>query len=107
FLLAENEWPRVIRESGPFLGTAYLLLRILLVFWMGRMTLRSAAQDNVLPLMIYSACFQAIFSGQFGQPTELGFATFAGGLCLASMQIPLPQVVSTDENSFNRQLSAR
>lgn len=107
FLLAENEWPRVVRESGPFLGTAYLLLRILLVFWMGRMSLRSAAQDNVLPLMLYSACFQAILSGQFGQPTELGFATFAGGLCLAAMQIPLPQVVSTDENSFNRQLSAR
>ncbi len=107
FLLSENEWPRVIRESGALLGTAYILLRIPLTFWMGRMSLRSAAQDNVLPLMLYSACFGAIFSGQFGQPTELGFATFVGGLCLAAMQIPLPQVVNTDENSFNRQLSAR
>jgi hypothetical protein len=107
FLLAENEWPRVIRESGPFLGTAYIVLRILLVFWIGRMALRVAGQDNLLPLLLYSACFQAILSGQFGQPTELGFATFAGGICLAAMQVPLPQVTITDENSFNRQLSAR
>jgi hypothetical protein len=107
FLLSENEWPRVIRESGPLLGTAYIILRVLLVFWMGRMALRIASRDNVLPLLIFSACFDGIFSGQFGQPTELGFATFAGGLCLAAMQIPLPQVAVTDENSFNRQLSAR
>lgn len=106
FLLAENEWPRVVRESGPFLGTAYIILRVLLVFWMGRMALRVASRDNVLPLLLYSTCFQGILSGQFGQPTELGFATFAGGLCLAAIQIPLPQVAA-DENSFDRQLSAR
>jgi hypothetical protein len=107
FLLAENEWPRVVRESGPFLGTAYIILRVLLVFWMGRVSLRTASRDNVLPLLLFSACFDGILSGQFGQPTALGFATFAGGICLAAMQIPPPQVVITDENSFNRQLSAR
>jgi hypothetical protein len=34
--------------------------------------------------MLYLAGFLALLTGQFGQPTNLGFAVFLGGLCLAS-----------------------
>jgi hypothetical protein len=34
--------------------------------------------------MLYCAGFLALLNGQFGQPTNLGFAVFISGLCLAA-----------------------
>jgi hypothetical protein len=37
-----------------------------------------------LPLFLFCAGFLALLNGQFGQPTNLGFAVFLSGLCLAA-----------------------
>jgi hypothetical protein len=34
--------------------------------------------------MLYCAGFLSLLNGQFGQPTNLGFAVFVCGLCLAA-----------------------
>lgn len=86
FLLAEGEWPRIILESGLFLGLLYILLRIAIVGLIGKSCVNSASKSNILPLLLFGACAINILNGQFGQPTSLGFAVFGGGLCLAACQ---------------------
>lgn len=84
FLLTEGEWSRLFLEMGPILGVAYVALRCGLVLWIGWLCLRSVRLGNVLPLLLFSSAFLPMLSGQFGQPTILGFAVFAAGLTLAA-----------------------
>jgi hypothetical protein len=84
FLLSEGEWARIILESGPVLGLAYLLWRCGVVVRIGLLCLRSVRHDNLLPLLLFSSGFLPLISGQFGQPTILGFAVFTMGLALAA-----------------------
>jgi hypothetical protein len=84
FLLTEGEWSRLFLEMGPVLGIAYVALRCGLVVWIGLLCLRSVKLGNVLPLLLFSSAFLPMLSGQFGQPTILGFAVFAAGLTLAA-----------------------
>jgi hypothetical protein len=84
FLLTEGEWGRVVLESGPILGPAYLLWRTLLVFSLGVLSFRQLKLGNILTIMLYAAGFLALLSGPFGQPTSLGFCVFICGLVLAS-----------------------
>src|SRR5438067_4337110 len=85
FLLTEGEWGRVILESGPILGLAYLLWRTLLTARLGFLSFRKLRQGEIFPIMLFAAGFVSLLNGQFGQPTNLGFAVFVCGLCLASM----------------------
>ena len=87
FLLAENEWPRVIRELGPFMGGMVLLMRVGLVIWLGVKALGMARKGVMLPILLFGACAPSIFNGVWSQPTALGFAVIGGGLCLASMKV--------------------
>lgn len=85
FLLTEGEWGRVILESGPILGVAYLLWRTILTVHLGFFSFRRLSRHGeILPIMLYAAGFLSVLSGQFGQPTNLGFAVFVCGLCLAA-----------------------
>jgi hypothetical protein len=84
FLLTEGEWGRVILESGPILGLAFLAWRTMLTLKIGLVSVRTLKQGNILPIMLYAAGFLALLNGQFGQPTTLGFAAFLPGLCLAA-----------------------
>jgi hypothetical protein len=99
FLLAENEWSRVLLESGPILGLAFLLWRTLFVGYLGWISLRALGRAEILPLLLFSAGFIALLNGQLGQPTSLGFAVVLSGLCLASVRertaiaAPLPSTV--------------
>ncbi len=85
FLLTEGEWSRIFLEMGPVLGVAYVALRCALVGWIGLfLCLRSVKNGNVLPLLLFGSAFLPMLSGQFGQPTILGFTVFAAGLALAA-----------------------
>jgi len=84
FLLSEGEWTRILLESGPVLGLAYVLWRCGMVLRIGLLCARSVRLGNVLPLLLFSSCFLPLTNGQFGQPTVLGFAVFATGLALAA-----------------------
>lgn len=84
FLLTEGEWGRVILESGPILGSAFLIWRTMLTFSLGLFSFRKLRQGQLLPLLLYCAGFVSLLNGQFGQPTNLGFSVFICGLCLAA-----------------------
>lgn len=84
FLLNENEWTRVLQETGPVLGLAFLLWRTLLTWRLGSLSFRALRRGNLLPILVFSSGFVLLLSGQLGQATTLGFATFLSGLCLAA-----------------------
>lgn len=84
FLLTEGEWGRVVLESGPILGLAFLAWRTILTINLGLFSFRHLRRGEILPLMLYCAAFLSLLNGQFGQPTNLGFACFVCGLCLAA-----------------------
>jgi hypothetical protein len=86
FLLAESEWSRVMGESGPILGLAFLVWRTLLVFQLGRLSFAALKRVNLLPILLFGSGFVLLLNGQLGQPTTLGFAVFVNGLCLAAMR---------------------
>lgn len=87
FLLTEDEWSRVFLESGPILGVAYILWRCILAVRIGWLCLRSVLLGNLLPILLFSSAFPPMISGQFGQPTILGFVVFVTGLTLAALNI--------------------
>ena len=84
FLLAEGEWGRMILESGPILGLAFILWRTLLTAQLGLISFRLLRRGEILPIILFCAGFMSLLIGQFGQPTSLGFAVFVCGLCLAA-----------------------
>ena len=84
FLLTEGEWGRVILESGPILGSAFLIWRTVLTVSLGLFSFRQLKRGELLPLMLYCAGFLSLLNGQFGQPTNLGFSVFICGLALAA-----------------------
>jgi hypothetical protein len=51
---------------------------------LGVLTFKQLKHGEILPLMLYCAGFLSLLNGQFGQPTNLGFAVFVCGLCLAA-----------------------
>jgi hypothetical protein len=85
FLLAEGEWARVILESGPVLGVAYILLRVGIGVHLLRRALRALrGRGDALPVLLLAAGAMDLTMGQWGQATVSGFAVFTAGLCLAS-----------------------
>lgn len=85
FLLAEAEWPKIILELGPILGTVFILFRCWLSAHVMLVGLRTmVSEGDSLSWMIGGASFLLLLSGQWGPPTILGFAVFGGGLALAA-----------------------
>ncbi|HEY3662125.1 MAG TPA: hypothetical protein VGL24_03135 [Chthoniobacterales bacterium] len=84
FLLAENEWSRILLESGPILGIAFLLWRTALTWKLGSFAIRQIRAGNTLPIFLFSAGLFIFLQGPFGQPTSLGFAVAFASLCLAA-----------------------
>jgi hypothetical protein len=85
FLLAENEWPRVVLESGPFLGFSFLAYRVWIAAKMAFAAAAGARRQQLLAwLLVWHAC-PSLVTEQLSQPTNLGFMVLAGGLCLAAM----------------------
>jgi hypothetical protein len=87
FTLAENEWAKCVLELGLLLGAGFLALRLLVALSLLRHALRRLwHQRDPLPWLVWSAAFVPIMSGQWAQPTSLGFAVLGGGLCCAACQ---------------------
>jgi hypothetical protein len=85
FLLAENEWNRVVGESGPVLGLLFVLLRVSLAGTILSAATRHARVGNLLPILLFGSCAVNLVNGQFGPPTVLGFAVFGAGCAMACM----------------------
>jgi hypothetical protein len=97
FLLAENEWARVVLEAGPLAGFSYLAYRVWLAILVGVRAAWGARQGQLLPwLLAWSACL-GLLTEQLSQPTDLGFMVLVSGLCLAAVSDPLNVAHRTKE----------
>lgn len=80
----ELDWDRHIYENGAVLGIAFILIR----FWITRdllyVCVSAIKKNSYLAILLWGASAPVIFFGILGQPTNLGFAAFGGGLCLAA-----------------------
>ena len=107
FLLSEGEWGRVVLESGPILGLAFLIWRTMLTFKLGLFSFRELKRGEILPIMLYCAGFLSLLNGQFGQPTNLGFAVFVCGLCLAAANTKAPVELPVPDGAALRRMAKR
>jgi hypothetical protein len=107
FLLMEGEWARVFLETGPVLGIAYVAWRCALVVWIAVLCIRSVRRGNILPLLLFSSGALPMISGQFGQPTILGFAVFTTGLALAARNEDQSEAADELENALPRGLDLK
>jgi hypothetical protein len=80
FLIAESEWGLIMGELGLFLGTLYIVFRIVLVIYLIHLGLKNAIKGNALPLILSAIVLPALVLGQTSQPTNLGFIIFSTGL---------------------------
>lgn len=85
FLLGESEWSRVVAESGPILGYAYILMRLVICWYLFRQSWEALGRRQATPILLVAATGLDLISGQFGQPATLGFVVFTSGLALASI----------------------
>lgn len=84
FSMGEDDWSRVIMESGPLVGLLFIGWRLAVVVCLARVSISSFKAGNALPLFLFGASALFILQGQIGQPTILGFASLVGGICLAA-----------------------
>jgi hypothetical protein len=84
FLLSENEWTRILLESGSFLGLAFLAWRTALALYLAVAAYRALKLGNTLPVFLFAAGVFAVLNAPLGQPTSAGFAVVLAGLCLAA-----------------------
>ena len=85
---AEVSWSRPITESGPILGILFVAWRVWLAKGMLNISINAIKRGNYLAIFLFGAAGPIILFGLLGQPTNLGFATFGGGLCVAAARMP-------------------
>jgi hypothetical protein len=107
FLLGESEWSRVVAESGPILGYAYLMLRVAICFFIARRCWMAVARGQALPFLLIASSGLDLISGQFGQPTILGFAVLFSGLALAAIDDSDPEVTPQAPQKPERRIRGR
>lgn len=88
FLLSEGEWGRVIFEMGPLLGLAFVFYRLALAIKLGKLAYKKATEGHILGLLLFSSIALNVISGQWGQPTTLGFFALITGLAWAAIEHP-------------------
>jgi hypothetical protein len=94
----ENEWDRVLMESGPVFGLLYLGLRTLMTIVAYLECLRASRGGNLLAISLFGAGSVGLVTGQFGQPTSQGAASITMGLCLAALSLG-PKDFATDASN--------
>ncbi len=85
FLIAESEWARTIGELGPLLGILFIFVRVALTAKLTVLSFKKMNSGKLLPWMLLSYVALNVPQGEWGQPTNLGFAILGGGLIIASM----------------------
>ena len=81
---AENSWARAITENGVIIGSMFLLWRVWVTKDLLGCCIQSVRKGNYLAIFLFGAAAPVLLFGLLGQPTNLGFATFGSGLCLAA-----------------------
>ena len=82
---AEISWARQVLENGLLVGGLYILWRVWFVKDLMLACINGVKKGSFLAIFLFGAAAPIILFSPYGQPTNLGFAAFGGGLCLASL----------------------
>ena len=82
--MTEVSWGRSVLESGGVIGVLFILWRIWITKDLLKACIKSLKNNNYLPIFLFGAAGPVLLFSPLGQPTNLGFAAFGGGLCLAA-----------------------
>ncbi len=102
FLLAENEWSRIVMESGLIFGGLFLIYRMAVCALIVSVSLKAAKKGDMLPLLLAGSGFMLMLNGQMGPPVCGGFIAVCCGLCLAAAAHPLVDEKSVPESAPTR-----
>lgn len=80
----ELDWARHMYESGSILGGIYVIFRLWICKDLLSVCILRIKNQSYLSILLWGAAAPVIAFGILGQPTNLGFAVFGGGLCLAA-----------------------
>ena len=83
-LWAENSWSRPISENGVLVGSLFIAWRVWITKDLLISSIRAIKKGNYLAIFLFGAAGPVLLFGLLGQPTNLGFAAFGSGLCLAT-----------------------
>ena len=86
FLIAEEEWGRLIGEMGTVMGLIVIIIRVSFCVKAALISFKKLGKNDILPWIILSMAFVFIAQSQWAQPTTLGFSTLIGGLLIASLK---------------------
>jgi len=81
---AENAWSRPIIENGLLLGGLFIIWRIWITKDLLISCIQAVKRGSYLSIFLFGASGPILLFGLLGQPTNLGFAAFGSGLCLAA-----------------------
>ena len=81
---AELSWSRPVLENGFFVGLLFILWRIWIFKDLLLVCINSVTKNSYLAIFLFGAAGPILLFSPLGQPTNLGFAAFGGGLCLAA-----------------------
>ena len=84
FGFAELSWSRPVIENGLLVGSLFLIWRIWITRDLLKICIQAINKNSYLPKFLFGAAGPIILFSPLGQPTNLGFAAFGSGLCLAS-----------------------
>jgi hypothetical protein len=86
FMIAEDEWPRIVGEIGTILGLSVIVIRLCLGFGIAADSYKKLSKGDFLPWMLLSYGLLTLFQMGWSQPTYLGFFVMMGGLLIASLK---------------------
>ena len=81
---AENAWSRPILENGLIIGGLFIIWRIWITKDLLITCIKAVKRGSYLSIFLFGAAGPILLFGLLGQPTNLGFAAFGGGLCLTA-----------------------
>ena len=71
-------------ENGLLVGSFFLIWRIWITKDLLKTCINCIKKGSYLPIFLFGAAGPVILFSPLGQPTNLGFAVFGSGLCLAA-----------------------
>ena len=85
FLIAEEEWGRLVGEMGILFGLTVIFIRVGLCISMASKGYAKLVRGEPLAWMLLSIGLLIIPQGQWAQPTALGFGVLLGGCIMAAI----------------------
>lgn len=81
FLLAEDEWSRIVLELGYLIGGLYIIFRIFLVAWLLKLAFYSYKAGEIIPIILFGFIGSVVLNGVMTmQGTVLVYATIFSSL---------------------------